>query len=97
MRLFTRDNLPKLLGSERFTKQVLRFAWHLTTLAWWGFAAVLIVLSNSSANIYTQIYMIVATVFALSGIFALVLTRGQHFSWIVFFIISAITYASSYN
>ena len=46
IRLFRRDNLPKLLGSDWFTKRVLRFAWHLTTLAWWGFSAILYVLSN---------------------------------------------------
>ena len=40
-RLFKRE-LPKLLGSDWFTKRVLRFAWHLTTVAWWGFAVILI-------------------------------------------------------
>ncbi|MFT5881048.1 MAG: hypothetical protein ACI86X_002187 [Moritella sp.] len=37
-RLFRQD-LPKLLGNDWFTKRILRFAWHLTTVAWWGFAA----------------------------------------------------------
>lgn len=38
MRLFKRDNLPKLFGSDDFTKRTLRFAWHLTSVAWIGFA-----------------------------------------------------------
>jgi len=34
IRLFRRDNLPHLMGSDWFTKRTLRFAWHITTLAW---------------------------------------------------------------
>jgi hypothetical protein len=39
-RLFRRD-LPKLFGSDWFTKRTLRFAWHITTVMFWGFAALL--------------------------------------------------------
>ncbi|NQZ21714.1 MAG: hypothetical protein HRT53_06595 [Colwellia sp.] len=89
IRLFTRDNLPKLLGSDWFTKRVLRFAWHLTTLAWWGFAAILYFLSQPSDNIRSEILMITAVVFALSGIISLLFTRGKHLSWLFFFVIAA--------
>lgn len=41
MRLFRRDDLPKLFGGTAFTIRTLRFAWHITTVAWWGFAMVL--------------------------------------------------------
>ncbi|MEZ8826965.1 hypothetical protein AB6E04_21655 [Vibrio amylolyticus] len=44
-RLFTRDNLPKLFGSDDFTKRTLRFAWHLTSVAWLGFACIVIALT----------------------------------------------------
>ena len=40
-----KGELPKLLGSDWFTKRVLRFVWHLTTVAWWGFASILFILS----------------------------------------------------
>lgn len=40
MRLFRRADLPHLFGSDDFTKRTLRFAWHLTTVAWSGMAAV---------------------------------------------------------
>ena len=63
IRLFKRDNLPKLLGSDWFTKRVLRFAWHLTTIAWWGFAAILYFLSSPSCNIHSEILIIIAAVF----------------------------------
>ena len=96
-RLFRRGNLPKLLGSDWFTKRVLRFAWHLTTLAWWGFAAILYVLSNPSVNINNEILTIIATVFALSGIVSFLFTRGKHLSWLFFFIIAAISYGAAYS
>lgn len=92
IRLFRRDNLPKLLGSDWFTKRVLRFAWHLTTLAWWGFAGILYVLSTPSVNIQNEILIIITLVFALSGVVSLFFSRGKHLSWLVFFIIAATSY-----
>ena len=64
IRLFRRDNLPHLQGSDWFTKRTLRFAWHITTLAWWGFAAILLVISNNSDNIVNDILLITALVCA---------------------------------
>ena len=92
IRLFRRENLPKLLGSDWFTKRVLRFAWHITTLAWWGFAAILYVLSNPSVNYKKEILIIITTVFALSGVVSLVFSNGKHLSWLFFFIIAATSY-----
>jgi len=88
IRLFRRKDLPKLLGSDWFTKRVLRFAWHLTTLAWWGFAAILYVLSTPSPNIQNEILIIISVVFALSGIVSLLFSRGKHLSWLFFFTIA---------
>ena len=88
IRLLKRDNLPKLLGSDWFTKRVLRFAWHLTTLAWWGFAAILYFLANPSDNIHSQILITITVVFAISGIMSLLFSRGKHLSWLFFFAIA---------
>jgi hypothetical protein len=92
IRLFRRENLPKLLGSDWFTKRVLRFAWHLTTLAWWGFAGILYVLSTPSVNKQNEILIIITLVFTLSGIVSLFFSRGKHLSWLVFFVIAATSY-----
>ena len=92
IRLFRRENLPKLLGSDWFTKRVLRFAWHLTTLAWWGFAAILYVLSTPSGNVQNEILIIITVVFSLSGIVSLLFSHGKHLSWLFFFIIAAMSY-----
>jgi len=95
IRLFRRDDLPKLLGSDWFTKRVLRFAWHLTTIAWWGFAAILYVLSNPSVNVQSEILTIIAFVFSLSGIVSLLFSRGKHLSWLFFFIIAISSYSGA--
>jgi hypothetical protein len=36
VRPFRRGGLPPLHGSDVFTRRTLRFAWHVTTVAWWG-------------------------------------------------------------
>lgn len=46
MRLFRRQDIPHLFGSNDFTKRTLRFAWHLTTVAWFGAAALLLILAS---------------------------------------------------
>ena len=97
IRLFKRDNLPKLLGSDWFTKRVLRFAWHLTTIAWWGFAAIIYCILNPSGNYSIDILHIIAVVFILSGIMSLAFTRGKHLSWLFFFCIAGLCIAVGNN
>ena len=90
IRLFRRENLPKLFGDDWFTKRVLRFAWHLTTLCWWGFAGILLVLSNSESIVHRDVFLIIAAVFALSGLLSFGFSRGKHLSWLFFFIVAII-------
>ena len=92
IRLFRRDNLPKLFGGDWFTKRLLRFAWHLTTIAWWGFAAILYVLSNPNGNVQSEILFNITLVFSLSGIVSLFFSRGKHLSWLFFFLIALSSY-----
>lgn len=89
-RLFRRDNLPKLFGSTVFTKQTLRFAWHLTTVAWWGFAAILILLAEDKFS-FQNISMVIAATFLTSSFISLVASKGQHYSWLVFLFIGGIS------
>jgi hypothetical protein len=90
-RLFKRE-LPKLLGSDWFTKRVLRFAWHLTTVAWWGFAGILFILSSPGEHTQKQILMVIAAVFLVSGLFSASFTKGKHISWIFFWLISGLSF-----
>ena len=88
IRLFRRDNLPKLMGGDWFTKRLLRFAWHLTTVVWWAMAAIIYVLVNPSQNVESDIVNIIGVTFLLSGILSGVASHGKHLSWLVFLAIA---------
>lgn len=89
VRLFRRDNLPRLFGDDTFTRHTLRFAWHLTTLAWWGLAAVLVLMTESSVSAVALAWVVALTA-AGSGLLALVCSRGRHLSWLVFFVVAGV-------
>lgn len=94
-RLFRRDDLPKIFGSDSFTRQTLRFAWHLTTVAWWGLAALMILLTQSKPSEDSAL-LVIAVTFLISAVIALLASRGRHFSWPVFlFIAGACWYATT--
>lgn len=95
IRLLRRDNIPQLFGGTYFTKQTIRFAWHLTTIAWWGFAYLLYSLSIPESNMKAEVILTISAVFFISGLIALIFSKGKHLSWIVFFLISGITYFAS--
>ena len=95
IRLFRRDDLPKLLGSDWFTKRVLRFAWHITTLAWWGFAAILYLLAEPGADLRQNILLVIGMVFLLSGALSAGFSKGKHLSWLVFWAIAGISFYSA--
>lgn len=86
IRLFRRDDLPQLLGGTEFTKRVLRFAWHLTSVAWWGFAALMLQATQDTFDVSAMLFVIAVT-FLVSGIITLMMSRGRHLAWIVFFAI----------
>lgn len=83
VRLFRRNDLPRLFGGTAFTKQTLRFAWHLTTVMAVGFAVLLVQLAAhvpASALVHT-----IGWTSILSGLLPLVATRGRHLSWLGLF------------
>jgi len=82
-RLFRRDNLPKLFGSDDFTKRTLRFAWHVTSVAWLGFAGILVLLAQPSLN-SALVAQVVAVTFGLHCLVALLGSKGKHLSWVLF-------------
>ena len=94
IRLFRKDNLPKLFGGTEFTKNTLRFAWHITTIAWFGFAALLLHLSDGNLNIKV-VGNIIGVTFILHSALALVGSKGRHLSWPVFLVIGLTTIYTS--
>ena len=93
IRLFRRE-LPKLFGDDWFTRRVLRFAWHLTTLAWWGLGAILLLAARQGPSTDPAVLRIVAGTFALSGAVTLLASRGRHLAWIVFLTIAALVWSA---
>src|SRR5690606_3929995 len=89
IRLFRRNDLPKLFGSSEFTTRTLRFAWHITTVAWFGFAALLVHAGRGELMV-SGMLQIIGLTFVVSGFLPLLLTRGKHLSWLVLFVIGGI-------
>src|SRR5690606_33528835 len=85
-RLFRRNDLPKLFGSSQFTTRTLRFAWLITTVAWFGFAALLVHAGRGDRTM-SGMLQIIGLTFVVSGVLPLLLTRGKHLSWLVLFVI----------
>jgi hypothetical protein len=92
IRLIRRPDLPALRGSAEFTKQTLRFAWHVTTVLAFGFAAILLVLASPDGEDRRNIATIISATCTLCGIVAFGGSRGRHLSWIAFFAIAALTW-----
>ena len=91
IRLFRRENLPKLRGSDWFTKKTLRFAWHITSVAWLGFAVILVVLAQPSVP-PGSVSRAVAATFLVSAAVSGFGSRGRHYSWIVFLAIGLLAW-----
>ncbi len=87
-RLFRRPDLPHLFGSDAFTKRTLRFAWHLTTVAWWGFAAMLMLLAFGVPD-RSHLGAAIAGTFLVTAVITFAASRGRHFAWPVFLAIAA--------
>jgi hypothetical protein len=95
LRLFRRDGLPELFGGTEFTKRTLRFAWHLTSLAWLSLAAILVKL-NSHVPSCAELGTLLAGTFGVSGLVALVGSGGRHLSWVVFLAIAALAWLGTH-
>ncbi len=80
-----------ILAHSPLARQTLRFAWHVTSIIWWGVAAIFVVLSLSPINSQDRaILIVVAITFFIIGLVALIASKGRHYSWIAFFIITGL-------
>jgi len=77
---------------DSMARIVLRVAWHLTTLAWAGMGAV-ILLQDSATETNAMIVHAMGATFALTGLALLITTRARHRAWIVFFAIAGCLWA----
>jgi hypothetical protein len=84
-RLFALPNLPLLHNDRHYTEQMLRFAWHLTSLAWWGLAAVVAALAGASAT-PRMIGMLIGATVILSGVVIVATAGKRHPAWWLFLV-----------
>lgn len=93
IRLFRRTDLPHLFGSDLFTRRVLRFAWHLTSVAWFGFGVILAAASGTpgiaAVPAHATLLRYISLTFAVTAAITLVGSRGRHLAWIIFLAIAA--------
>lgn len=89
IRLFRSQQLPKLFGSTAFTIGTLRFAWHITTVVWWGIAYLLILSAQAPVS-RDQVLAVIGTTSLVSAALPLYFTRGRHLSWLVFLVVGAL-------
>ena len=95
IRLFRSSRIPPLFGNDFFTRRTLRFAWHLTTIAWWGLGYLTWAVSRHPADPTRVVLMTVGTVFFFSGAVAFGFSKGKHLSWIVFWAIAGLVFYSA--
>lgn len=87
IRLFRRGDLPNLFGSDVFTRRTIRFAWHLTSVAWLGFALVLLAPDRPQ-----HVLLAISATFGLSALATFVASRGRHLAWPVFAVIAVLAF-----
>ena len=89
--IFRNPDLPKLFGSGQYMRRILRLAWHVTSVAWFGLAGIVVLLAHPPVDpraISVAIGITALVSFALVMIF----TRGRHVAaWVAFLVIAAIT------
>ncbi|HCG9903043.1 hypothetical protein [Vibrio parahaemolyticus] len=95
-RLFKGDNLPKLFGSDDFTKRTLRFAWHLTSITWVGFSGIVAALAQPELNKF-MVGQIVSITFGAHFVIALFGSKGKHLSWVLFGLVSLLVLVGTYT
>lgn len=92
VRLFRRTDIPHLFGGPEFTMRTLRFAWHITTVAWWGLAA-LILLAAAGGLSTAAVLHVIAGISIVSAAVAAFGSRFRHLSWLVFLVVAGLILA----
>lgn len=87
-KLLASENLPRLRGSLDFTRSILRWAWHLTSLAWIAFAYLLFIVGAGHTPDAVTLSRIIAVFFGLTGFVAFATTRGRHVAWPLFALVA---------
>lgn len=88
-RLARFGDLSKVFRDPVFAFRVMRLAWHITSLAWFGFAALLVLLAHPPVTAQ-GIGTAIGIIFLAHGVISLVIARGKHLSWVLFLAVGAL-------
>ena len=91
-RLIQCNDLPLLRRDRAFTGSILRWAWHLTSLAWLGFAFLLYATAARMTIGPLVLARTIAVIFGLTGLVAFVTTKGKHIAWPFFAIVTILAW-----
>lgn len=81
-----------MLARSRFARQTLRFAWHLTSVAFVGLAAPLVVYAFHQIDDGARLALrLIAACAFVMGAIALASSRGRHLAWPFFLGAAALT------
>lgn len=78
--------IPALFNSADFSKNTIRFVWHVTSVFGLSLAAILFCFSNLDVLNATEVFIvkIISAAMILAGLITLILTKGAHLGWILF-------------
>ena len=91
--LCDRPDLPPLWGSVGLMRRTIRFAWHLTSIAWVGSGALLLLFARHPAEPIAQLGVrVIAGMFFASAIAAFLWSRGRHPAWAICLVIAVLAW-----
>jgi hypothetical protein len=89
-RLLALPDLPLVRRDRGYTERLFRYAWHLTSVYFWGAAVLLALLAMKFVSDPRPVGFVLGGLFFLSG--AICLTVGpRHPAWPLFFIAAVLT------
>lgn len=92
-RLFAIPDLPLFRSDRRFTERVLRFAWHITSLAWFGFAGLLFLMGTGNTALFS---LVIAATLAIHGLVIVVTCGPRHPAWSLFLLAASAVWFAGY-
>jgi hypothetical protein len=85
-----RPDVPPLWGRAELMRRTVRFAWHLTSIAWITAGALLLVFAGRLLEQTALLGVrVIAASFLASAALAFVVSRGRHPAWVVCLAIAA--------
>jgi hypothetical protein len=80
--------------ARSFMRRLVRFAWHITSVAWTGMGLALAMLARSPLE-PTGRFMagVIGATFLVMGLMTLIAGRGRHLAWLVFLAIAGLCFA----